>query len=110
VTAFQPRRQAPSGFGHDLELHWSAGLLLNNRRAVADGPPTSDIADPDLHKIAAPQLAVDRQVEQRPIAQPPVLVEVESDGPDVARFERTLGADVLACIPRTPFMHGRVQV
>jgi hypothetical protein len=73
-----------------------------------DAPAAGDISDLDLHEVAAAQLAVERQVEQRPIAQSLVLVEVEPDGPDVAWLERALGSDILTCVPRAPFMHGRV--
>jgi hypothetical protein len=50
------------------------------------------------------------QVEQRPVAQSLVLVEVEPNGPYIAWFERTLGSNGLTRIPGAPFVHGRVQV
>jgi hypothetical protein len=44
-----PRRSSQvSGvlrFGHQLELHWPASFLLNDRRAVPDGSRDDDIAN-----------------------------------------------------------------
>ncbi|MBD2751201.1 hypothetical protein IC232_31710 [Microvirga sp. BT688] len=53
-----------------------------------DQPATAEIVDPDLHDVSAPQLAVDRQIEQRSVSDPSLPVKTEADGPDVLRFER----------------------
>jgi hypothetical protein len=39
----------------------------------------------DFHPnhVAATQLAIDRQIEQRPITQPTMLVEEKMDGPNL---------------------------
>lgn len=99
TTSSQPCFQAFSCFGHDLELDWPTGLLLDYGCSVSDMAATHHITDPDLYKVTTAQFTVDGQIEQRPIAQPPVLIEVEPDGPDVARLEWTLGSDILTCIP-----------
>jgi hypothetical protein len=39
-----------------------------------------------------------------------VLIEINPNGPDVARLQRAFGADILPSIPGTPFMHGRIKV
>jgi hypothetical protein len=65
--------------------------LLDDGRAVANASATDDVADPDLHEVAAAQLAVDSQVEQRPVAQSLVLVEVEPDAQISRGFSGRLG-------------------
>jgi len=45
-----------------------AALLLHDDRARGDSIAMSDIANAQLHEIAAAQLAVDRQIEQRELA------------------------------------------
>ena len=58
---------------------------------------------PDLHfdDVTSAQFAIDRQIEQRTIAQASMLIEKEADCPHVARFQRTLRANHIACIPRS---------
>jgi hypothetical protein len=68
ATALQPCLQACTRLSHDFELNRPAGLLLNNRRALADLVAADDVTNLELDEIAAPQLAVDRQIEQRSIA------------------------------------------
>jgi hypothetical protein len=68
AAALQPSFQAPTCLSHDFELYRPAGLLLDNRRPVADLTTAHDVANPELDEITAAQLAVDRQIEQRSIA------------------------------------------
>jgi hypothetical protein len=110
ATPLKPSRQAPSRLSHDFKLNRSTGLLLDDGGARADAPATDDVANPNFDQVATAKLAVDREIEQSPISKSLMLVEVKSDGPDVPRFERALGANVLACIPRAPLMDGRVKV
>ena len=53
AAALQPRLQAPACFRHDLELNRPAGLLLGNRRVVADLASANDITNLDLDEITA---------------------------------------------------------
>jgi hypothetical protein len=41
-----------------------------------------------LHRVAAAQLAVDGKIEPGSVAKSPVLIEIEPDGPYVARLQR----------------------
>jgi hypothetical protein len=91
----QPSQQALARFSHDLELNRTTGLLLNDGCPVANGPAADEIANAQLHQIAPAQLAVDGQVEQGSVAQPLVLIEVEPDGPNVARPQWSLGSHIL---------------
>jgi len=109
-STFQPRLETCSRLRHDLELHGPASFLLNDGCAVADGAAAHQITDAQLHDVTASQLAVDRYVEQGPISQPLVLVEIEPGCPYIARPERPFGSDVLSGIPGAPFMHGGVEI
>jgi len=53
----------PSLLG-DLELDRPVGLLLNNSDAVANMSSHADVVDPEPHKIASAQLAIDREIEE----------------------------------------------
>lgn len=110
ATALQPRLKAHACFCHDFKLNRSAGLLLRNRRTIADVTTANDIANSELDEITTTQLAVDRQIEQHSITQPLVFVEVETNSPNVARLERTLRPYILACVPRAPFVNSGVEV
>jgi hypothetical protein len=110
ATALQPVLQTPACLSHDLKLNGPAGLLLNDRCATADLAAADDIANLELDEITAAQLAVDRHIKQRSIAEAFVFVEIEVNGPDIARFRRVFWADVLSCIPRAPLMNGGVKV
>jgi hypothetical protein len=86
AAALKPGLKAPPGLGHYLELHRPAGFLLDDRCAVADVSSAYDISDPDLDDITTAQLAVDCEVEERSVAQSPMFVEIETDGPYVTRL------------------------
>jgi hypothetical protein len=60
----KPRLDRGSGLLGDLELHRPARLLLNGGRAVTYPTADADIVDVQPHEIAAPEFAVDREVEQ----------------------------------------------
>jgi len=69
---------------HQFELDGAAGLLLDNDRTRANVVAAADkVAYLDLHKVASTQFAVDSQVKQRSIAKPPVVIEEDSNGPDL---------------------------
>jgi hypothetical protein len=67
---------APAGKGDnrlagrlgDLERNRTSGLLLNDGGAVAERPAGRDVADSEFHQITAPQLGVDRTVEEGEIS------------------------------------------
>ncbi|HYZ64935.1 MAG TPA: hypothetical protein VE650_20980, partial [Acetobacteraceae bacterium] len=70
------------------ELDRSARLLLRHRRSRSYPPANGELTDPDLHEVAATQLAVDGKVEKRPVAKTPFSVELEPDRPNLLRLER----------------------
>jgi hypothetical protein len=110
AASLQPCRHALSGFRHDLELHGFPRLLLDDGRSVPDVSTTDHVTDLEFDEVAATKLAIDRQIKQCPILQSPVLIEINPNGPDVARLQRAFGADILPSIPGAPFMHGRIKV
>jgi hypothetical protein len=74
-------------FGEQLELNRPTCFLLHYDRTCSDLPAADKVSDLHLHQVAAPELAVERQVEQRPIRQAAALIEVKSDLPYPLRFK-----------------------
>ena len=52
----------------DLELDRPTCLLLNDHGTVSNPAAGTDIIDLQLHKIAAPQLSIDREIEEGEVA------------------------------------------
>jgi hypothetical protein len=96
---FKPRQQAGPSVWEQFELNRPTGFLLHHDRTRSDLPAADKVADLHPHQIAAPEFAIDRQVEQRPISQAAALIEVKSDLPDLLRFQRALRADGSSGIP-----------
>jgi hypothetical protein len=70
AAPLKPCQEASTSIRHDFELNWPIGLLLDNHRPRSQLTAGDKIADPDLHQIAASQLAVDRKIEKRPVSKP----------------------------------------
>jgi hypothetical protein len=68
VEGGEPLADSNTGLLGNLELHRPASLLLNDSSAIANSPAGEHVIDPQPHEIAAPELAVDRQIEHRKIA------------------------------------------
>jgi hypothetical protein len=108
AAAFEPREEACSDIGRKLELNRASGLLLHDDRSSSDIRPGDEVADPDLHEIAASQLAVDRQVEKRSVGEAALPFQEEATGPDLLLRQRSLRADRLARIPHRAAVRGRI--
>jgi len=63
-------------------------FLLDGDDAAPNIVIADNVADFDLDQIAAAQLAVDRQVKKGTISNPPILIQKEAYGPDLARIQR----------------------
>src|SRR5271169_2088283 len=105
VLGFQSRVPDPgedrfSGRLRDFELNRPLCFLLHDDRARGDSIPMSEIADAQLHEIAAAQLAVDRQIEQRELAPSIAQLKANPNCPNVLEFERCFLTDKLSLIPR----------
>ncbi len=107
-----PRSQGiPSVFRY-LELHWTCGLLLNNHRRIAHAAGRRYVADCDGDQIAASELAVDCEIEERQIPFSARHLKSCPDTPDLTRLQRRLLADawplfqlgmvILPCRPPQP--------
>ena len=102
AAAFEPcQNTAASGF-EELELNGPAGLLLNDDRAGTNPATAGEIADLDFNDVASPELTVDREIERRAVAKPPVSIQPEPDGPDLLWFQGAFAA----MLPARVF-HGR---
>ncbi len=89
---FKPRQEAGPGVLKQFELNRPTRFLLHYDCSRSDLSTADKVADLHPHEVAATELAVDREVEQRPISQAAALIEVESDLPYLLRFQRSLRA------------------
>lgn len=108
AAAFEPcPNTAESGF-KELELNGPAGLLLDDDRTRANLAAADEIADPDFNN-ASPELTVDREIEYRSVAKPPLSLQPEPDGPDLLRLQRAFATELPARVPWAPFFGARVK-
>jgi hypothetical protein len=68
VEGSRPLADCAPGLLGDLELDRLTGLLLDHRRSIANPAAGAHIIDPHPNEVAAPELAVDGQIEHRKIA------------------------------------------
>jgi hypothetical protein len=71
---------------------------------------TNQIPDRDPHDIAAPQVAIDRQIKERPVSKAAMLIEEESYRPDLTRFQRPFCADFAPRHPGAKLSRNRVEL
>ena len=99
AAPIQPSQQARPSVWKKFELNRASCFLLHYDCPRSYLAAAHKVANLHLHQVTAPQLAVDRQVEQRSISQATPLVEVEADLPDLLRLERAPRADRPPGIP-----------
>ena len=90
----------------DLEPDRATGLVLPNGRPVNRIAMWCNVLDPEAHHVAATQLAIDREIEERQIPRPPCELQPRPNGPDVLRLEWWLWSDQLALVSCSPFGRG----
>jgi len=83
-----------------LELDWSARLLLANARTICCIAAWRDVIDLQRHDVAATKLAVDGYVEQGQVTESASHLELRPDGPDVLGAEGRLRSDDFSLVPR----------
>jgi hypothetical protein len=83
----------------DLKLNRPLGFLLHDDRVRSDPITVGDITDAQLQEIAAAQLAVERQIEQRELALAIAQFEANPNRPNVPEFERCFLPDQLSLVP-----------
>ena len=99
ATTLKPGEQAGPGVCEQLELHGTFRLLLDDHRPRSDLTAADQIADLHADDVATAKLAVDREVEQRAVANPSMLVQKEPDLPYLPRLQSSLCAYRPSSIP-----------
>jgi len=83
-----------------LESDGPTGLLLPHCGTIDRIPARCNVLDPKCDDIAAPQLAVDCQIEHRQVSRPSLHLQSGTDRPYMFWPQRWLLADKLALVPR----------
>jgi hypothetical protein len=65
-----------------------------------------DVPDPQIHQVAAAQLAINGQVKHGQVAHRMPVLQVNPDRPDLLGLERGLLPDKFALVPRFAFLDG----
>jgi len=99
VCRTDPVPECIPGLLGNLELYRALGLLLHHHRPRGDLVSMGDVSYSQLDQIAPPQLAVDRQVEQRKVAQGLRELQSYADGPDLLQLQRRFLANKLPLVP-----------
>jgi hypothetical protein len=79
-----------------LEANWPTGLALPDIGAVDRVAVGRHIIDLESNEIAAAQLAVDGEIEERQVPHAPLQLQSGTDGPDMANPQWWLRAPELA--------------
>jgi hypothetical protein len=95
----QPIADCCSGLFGDLELDWPPIFLLDYLGAVLHSVPDAYVPHPEPHEVAAPQLAVDGEIEQREVAATPFKLEPDANYPDLLRSQRTFLTSKATLVP-----------
>ena len=83
-------------------------VVLPNGRSVDGVAVWCDVVDPEAYYIAATQLAIDREIEERQIPRATRKLQPRPDRPDVLRLERWFRSDQLALVPGSASQRGGV--
>ena len=84
----------------DLELDWPLRLSLQKHSPRCDASALADIADSQSHEIAPPELAVDREIEERKFTSFALQLKPNPYCPDLALLERRFLTHKFAFVPR----------
>lgn len=93
-SLFDPRLQRVSGCSRDLELDWALGLVLHNDGARGQLLPMADVANLEGYEVASAQLAIDTEVEECELADPPLHLKADAQCPDIFQFEGRLLSNI----------------
>ncbi len=100
VLLLEPASHSLAGLLGDLELNGSASLPLHDRGSRSHPPIEGHIIDPQRDQVIGAQLAVESEVEQSQIPDAVGNLEPDPNGPDLLSFQRRLGSNQLAPVPR----------
>jgi len=104
----QPGIETFSRLGHDLELDRTSGLLLNYRRPFTHTAVADEVAHAKFDEVTSPQLAVDGNIKEGAVSKASMLIQKESNGPNVSWAKGALRADILPGVPWPSLMDGRI--
>ncbi len=88
-----------AGLLGDLELDRSAGLPLAHSGSINGVPMRCDILHLEAHHVTTPQLAIDCQIEERQIPDPPSELQPCPNGPNMPRLQWRLRPREFALVP-----------
>jgi hypothetical protein len=108
AAQLKPNEEAGPCRLKELKLDRSSGFLLHHDRPRPDLAATDDVADSNLDHVAPAQLAVDGEVEQRPVAQPALVIKPKAYGPDLAGLQSSFGTDDPPSVPGLPLVSRRI--
>jgi hypothetical protein len=84
----------------DLKLHGTLRLLLHDDGSRGDLVAMTDVANLQFHQVAAPELAVNAEIEQRKFTNSVCHLKADPQRPNVLQLEGRLLTDNLSLVPR----------
>jgi hypothetical protein len=99
-----PRCYSCPGGLCQLKLHWPLCFPLHNHCTGQYLVAVRDVPNVQINKIAAPELAVDSEVEHRQVSNLMRILELNPDSPDVLRLQGWFLTNQLAFVPGFPVM------
>jgi len=114
TSVFQPSLEAGASRLEQLELDGPARLLLHDGSSCPHPAPADEFANPNPRDVAAAQLVIDGEVEQRPGAQPslspartvspiPAAASARVSLPPCVRHSKAAALGLLGRTPNAPF-------
>jgi hypothetical protein len=96
----QPIANCCPGLFGDLKLDRPPGFLLDYRGAVLHSVPDAYVAHPNPHEVAAPQLAVDGEIEQSEVASALFKLRPDPNAPNLLSFAAERGSGASSSLMR----------
>ena len=87
AAPIQPSEQTCPSIRQEFDLNGPPRFLLHHNCSRSHLSASDNVTDLHLHQVTTPKLAVDRQIDQRAIAQAAALVEVKSSFPGLLRLQ-----------------------
>ena len=100
VCGRDPGRDRVPRLHGQFKLNRPLGLLLHDDRAAGYLTALDHVVHAQPDQIAAAQLAVDGEVEEREFAGSMVQLQSNANGPDLLQLQWGLLAEQLALVPR----------
>src|SRR5437868_5847199 len=88
TPSIEPVSERATCLGRNFELHRATGLLLNDSRPLPQRGSRHDVREPQGNHVAAPELAVQGDVEERQVTDAALNLKAHADCPDVHGSQR----------------------